>query len=538
MIGARHRRLALVGLLLTAAPAPVAAQDFGDCLAEPGRFLAETEQAVADRPAGWFGDPRRALTDAYQCALVHAENEVVPEVRGWFLGLTIVLVVWTGIQIQFGWFDIGRLVSVVMLLGFAWFVFENYYSPTSVLGGNNRGFAHFIVQGGQVIGDDLIASADDVFLEAVRAARRDLNTETRTADSIFSSRAAGVAFAATVLAGAGVGAGAGGKVGAGAGTFVGGPVGTLVGAVGGAVAGGVTGAALAAWSAWQVSEDWFAYQMRIFMVTAMKWTGLLAMWLIYWMIMAQYLWGMASLSLLSLIGPIFIPFILLPQSDWLFWGWLKALIQATFHMITSAALYAVVAVVLVTPLERLRHLPLPADPGGAAGVAEFSLSLLLGGFPTLVMSFLAALQVGSLSGALLSGGALPGAGLAGRVGQVLAGARAATSRFIPRPAQISDEAGLAIEAAKRRAGATGAAAGGAGSAAGWTGSTVAQRTARELASTRALRQMYRQAGQASSAEQELAVYRQWGERIGRFQRLEHKALAEGRDPFSVGRRKL
>ena len=361
--------------------------------------------------------------------------------RGWFLGLTIVLVVWTGIQIQFGWFDIGRLVSVVMLLGFAWFVFENYYSPTPVLGGNNRGFAHFIVQGGQVIGDDLIASADDVFLEAVRAARRDLNTETRTADSIFSSRAAGVAFAATVLAGAGVGAGGGGKVGAGAGTFVGGPVGTLVGAVGGAVVGGVTGAALAAWSAWQVSEDWFAYQMRIFMVTAMKWTGLLAMWLIYWMIMAQYLWGMASLSLLSLIGPIFIPFILLPQSDWLFWGWLKALIQATFHMITSAALYAVVAVVLVTPLERLRHLPLPADPGGAAGVAEFSLSLLLGGFPTLVMSFLAALQVGSLSGALLSGGAVPGAGLAGRVGQVLAGARAATSRFIPRPAQMSDEGG-------------------------------------------------------------------------------------------------
>jgi hypothetical protein len=103
---------------------------------------------------------------------------------------------------------------------------------------------------------------------------------------------------------------------------------------------------------------------------------------------------------------------------------------------------------------------------------------------------------------------------------------------------MSDQAGLAIEAAKRRAGAAGAAAGGAGSAAGWTGSTVAQRTARELASTRALRQMYRQAGQASSAEQELAVYRQWGERIGRFQRIEHKAITEGRDPFSVGRRKL
>ena len=57
----------------------------------------------------------------------------------------------------------------------------------------------------------------------------------------------------------------------------------------------------------------------------------------YWICQAQYLWGYVGLSVLALLGPVFIPFILFPQTDWLFWGWVKGLAQCAVHMIVSAA---------------------------------------------------------------------------------------------------------------------------------------------------------------------------------------------------------
>jgi hypothetical protein len=38
-----------------------------------------------------------------------------------------------------------------------------------------------------------------------------------------------------------------------------------------------------------------------------------------------------------LLGPIFVPFFIVPKLDWLFWSWLKAFIQYSFIPVVSFA---------------------------------------------------------------------------------------------------------------------------------------------------------------------------------------------------------
>jgi type IV secretory pathway VirB6-like protein len=38
-----------------------------------------------------------------------------------------------------------------------------------------------------------------------------------------------------------------------------------------------------------------------------------------------------------LLGPIFVPFFIVPKLDWLFWGWFKSLIQYSFIPVVAVA---------------------------------------------------------------------------------------------------------------------------------------------------------------------------------------------------------
>ena len=52
--------------------------------------------------------------------------------------------------------------------------------------------------------------------------------------------------------------------------------------------------------------------------------------------------GVVATAVCILLGPVFIPFFIVPQLDWLFWGWLKAFIQYAFYqVVASAVLYVV-----------------------------------------------------------------------------------------------------------------------------------------------------------------------------------------------------
>lgn len=57
--------------------------------------------------------------------------------------------------------------------------------------------------------------------------------------------------------------------------------------------------------------------------------------------------GYLAQAVCVLLGPIFVPFLLFSHLDWLFWGWLKALLQFAFYqVIAEAYLYVMINVLL------------------------------------------------------------------------------------------------------------------------------------------------------------------------------------------------
>jgi type IV secretory pathway VirB6-like protein len=57
-------------------------------------------------------------------------------------------------------------------------------------------------------------------------------------------------------------------------------------------------------------------------------------------VFAVIAFGYVAAAIAVLLGPIFIPFFIVPKLEWLFWGWLRALIQYAFYpVVANAYLY-------------------------------------------------------------------------------------------------------------------------------------------------------------------------------------------------------
>ena len=54
-------------------------------------------------------------------------------------------------------------------------------------------------------------------------------------------------------------------------------------------------------------------------------------------------YGFIATAVCVLVGPIFIPFFIVPKLEWLFWGWFKAFIQYAFYQVIAAAVVFVIA---------------------------------------------------------------------------------------------------------------------------------------------------------------------------------------------------
>ena len=57
--------------------------------------------------------------------------------------------------------------------------------------------------------------------------------------------------------------------------------------------------------------------------------------------------GLVAEAVLVLVGPIFIPFFIVPKMDWLFWGWFKAFLQYSFYQVIASAFVFVFAQLLL-----------------------------------------------------------------------------------------------------------------------------------------------------------------------------------------------
>jgi hypothetical protein len=91
-------------------------------------------------------------------------------------------------------------------------------------------------------------------------------------------------------------------------------------------------------------------------------------------------YGFIASAVCVLVGPIFVPFFIVPKMEWLFWGWFRCFIQYAFYQVIAAA-----AVFIISNLI-LGTLRLP--PAGVLSTVQ-----LLAWFPVLLITFLASIYV-------------------------------------------------------------------------------------------------------------------------------------------------
>jgi type IV secretory pathway VirB6-like protein len=88
--------------------------------------------------------------------------------------------------------------------------------------------------------------------------------------------------------------------------------------------------------------------------------------------------GFIATAVCVLVGPVFIPFFIVPKLEWLFWGWFKAFLQYAFYQVIAAAVVFVIANLITGSLA------LP--PPGTLSTVQ-----LMGWFPVLFITFLASI---------------------------------------------------------------------------------------------------------------------------------------------------
>jgi hypothetical protein len=67
------------------------------------------------------------------------------------------------------------------------------------------------------------------------------------------------------------------------------------------------------------------------------WTVLLLVAVAKALSLAVIAFGLIASAVCGLLGPIFVPFFIVPKLDWLFWGWLKSFIQYSFIPVVAVA---------------------------------------------------------------------------------------------------------------------------------------------------------------------------------------------------------
>jgi hypothetical protein len=110
-------------------------------------------------------------------------------------------------------------------------------------------------------------------------------------------------------------------------------------------------------------------------------------------LLAVIAYGLVATGVAVLVGPVFIPFFLIPHLDWLFWGWLKSLVQYAFYQVIAQAFVFVFGSFLINFLDAFPP-PYTVD------------RLLVSGFHLifLLVAFVyGLLKVPSLTSALFSG---------------------------------------------------------------------------------------------------------------------------------------
>lgn len=105
-------------------------------------------------------------------------------------------------------------------------------------------------------------------------------------------------------------------------------------------------------------------------------------------------YGFIATAVCVLVGPVFVPFFIVPKMEWLFWGWFRCFLQYAFYQVIAAAVVFIIANLM---LGTLRLFPL-----GTISTVD-----LITWLPVLFITFLASiytlLKVPALTSQVFSG---------------------------------------------------------------------------------------------------------------------------------------
>ena len=104
--------------------------------------------------------------------------------------------------------------------------------------------------------------------------------------------------------------------------------------------------------------------------------------------------GFIASAVCVLVGPVFIPFFIVPKLEWLFWGWLRCFIQYSFYQVIASAVVYIIANLILGIFD--------LQPKGVISTVQ-----LIEAFPVLFITFLASiyalLKIPALTNHIFSG---------------------------------------------------------------------------------------------------------------------------------------
>jgi hypothetical protein len=103
-------------------------------------------------------------------------------------------------------------------------------------------------------------------------------------------------------------------------------------------------------------------------------------------------YGYVAAGVCVLVGPIFIPWFIVPKMDWLFWGWFKAFIGFSFYQVIASAFIFVFSKVLSSMIQAIGNISI-----------SNALTILPALLITLFVCIYGLIKIPELTGSILSG---------------------------------------------------------------------------------------------------------------------------------------
>ena len=335
------------------------------------------------RPVGLI-PPDSLVIAAIDCAGDFAQRHTVPIGMNIWAGLAIIITVWTGIQMMFsGGLAIGEVVSLILLLGFPYAVLV-FYTSTAATPWGPMSFIEMIYGMGREISARLV---DGVFTQARRtltAVWGQIWATEVVRDTVREVEAESwwrriIRGAVTVDFGLG-----------------------------------------------EAFREFMRFLRGLWAsVQLFTLLGLLVLLLVVPLVVAycSYLWGYLSVAVAVILGPLLIPWILVPQLQFLAWGWFRSLLGAAVHMMVAGATFAVVAQMLMIPLVRFGTLMAEQQEAGFFSFTTIlanngPIVVLVESLPLILIAYLGAFKVGEITAMIMNGGSMPGSGIGDRMRSV------------------------------------------------------------------------------------------------------------------------